>query len=249
MASTVFIHLEPSSVAFRMNSVWFNCMLRVLPRLAASPQRRECRVAGFTTFCACCTLPIPCLRRCMPFRRRHDVFARVAHCQELDSPLPFVRGSCRVQRPAQNAAQHSIPGLGRAWLCGGSRLAESTKATGLSDFGHWIRHYLVNYVRRRSRYDKRDPVSNAQAQRQGRTARSRAVQCLGETERVSVRLLGSTDPENSDRNSSTSGTQTASIGPQSPLKMRGATSPTFLDGSVNRPGPSGRKPYTPKALR
>ncbi len=36
---------------------------------------------------------MPCFRRCMPFRRLHDVFAQMAHCQELDSPLPKGRST------------------------------------------------------------------------------------------------------------------------------------------------------------
>jgi hypothetical protein len=30
-------------------------------------------------------------RRCMPFRRIHNVFAHIAHCQELDGSAPCVR--------------------------------------------------------------------------------------------------------------------------------------------------------------
>ena len=43
------------------------------------------------------------------------------------------------------------------------------------------------------------------------------------------------------RRSSLSGFQGVRIGPQSPLTKKWATSPTFLDVWVNRPGPCGRK--------
>jgi hypothetical protein len=48
------------------------------------------RVPGLTTFCTHGALSMRCFRRCMPLLRLRDVFAQIAHRQELDSPLPGV---------------------------------------------------------------------------------------------------------------------------------------------------------------
>ncbi len=47
---------------------------------------------AYDPMCKNAVKPMRCFRRCMQFRRLHDVFAQIAHRQKLHSPLPRVLG-------------------------------------------------------------------------------------------------------------------------------------------------------------